>query len=167
MPRRGVFYTGREGVEVGTSMTCIGCGEALAAERAELGYRYCLAPACQERYRRGPEVTAVGVNKSGESFVVAEPDDVRRRAEAGEFAAKNAAVPPTPSRGTRAPTRPRVRRPTPAPTRPWTPQQEKLVRLYHDMGLTPREVVERCRAAAPRLGVDERLVVRILSAPRR
>jgi hypothetical protein len=40
------------------------------------------------------------------------------------------------------------------------------VRLYHDMGLTPREIVERCRAAAPRLGVDERLVVRILSSPR-
>ena len=148
-------------------MTCIGCGEELAAERAELGYRYCLAPACQERYRRGPEVTAVGVNKSGESFVVAEPDDVRRRAEAGEFAPKNAALPTTPAAGVRAARRPRPRRPAPAPVRPWTPQQEKLVRLYHDMGLTPREIVERCRAAAPRLGVDERLVVRILSAPRR
>ena len=149
-------------------MTCIGCGEELAAERAGLGYRYCLAPACQERYRRGPEVTAVGVNKSGESFVVAEPDDVRRRAEAGEFAAKNAAVPPTPSRGPATPARSRVRKaPAPAPTRPWTAQQEKLVRLYHDMGLTPREIVERCRAAAPKLRVDERLVVRILSAPRR
>ncbi len=148
-------------------MTCIGCGEELAAERAELGYRYCLAPACQERFRRGPEVTAVGINKSGESFVVAEPDDVRRRAEAGEFAAKNAVVPPTPARGSPAPVRPRVRRPAAAPTRPWSSRQETLVRLYHDMGLTPREIVERCRAAAPRLGIDERLVVRILSAPRR
>ncbi|MDT7745021.1 MAG: hypothetical protein QOE59_4099 [Actinomycetota bacterium] len=148
-------------------MTCIGCGAELAAERAELGYRYCLAPACQERYRRGPEVTAVGVNKSGESFVVAEPDDVRRRAEAGELAAKNAVVPPTPARGAPPSTRSRVRRPATAPTRPWSTRQETLVRLYHDMGLTPREIVERCRAAAPRLGVDERLVVRILSAPRR
>lgn len=150
-------------------MTCIGCGAELAAERAELGYRYCLAAACQERYRRGPEVTAVGVNKSGESFVVAEPDEVRRRAAAGEFAPKNAALPTTPATGTRQARRPRPRpaRPAAAAARPWSPQQEKLVRLYHDMGLTPREIVGRCRAAAPRLGLDERLVVRILSAPRR
>ena len=147
--------------------TCVGCGEELAAERAQLGYRYCLAPACQERFRRGPEVTAVGVNKSGESFVVAEPDAVRRRAEAGEFAAKNATVLPTPAAGApRSSARPPVRRPAPAPARSWSARQETLVRLYHDMGLTPREIVERCRAAAPRLGVDERLVVRILSSPR-
>jgi hypothetical protein len=148
---------------------CVGCGEELLEERAELGYRYCLRPACQEEYRRGPEVTAVGVNKSGESFVVAEPDEVRRRAEAGEFAAKNAAVPPTPGAGVPAPRRPQPapRRPAPAPVRPWTAQQEKLVRLYHDMGLSPRQIVDRCRESAPRLRVDERLVVKILSAPRR
>jgi hypothetical protein len=113
-------------------MTCIGCGEELAAERAELGYRYCLAPACQERYRRGPEVTAVGVNKSGEYFVVAEPDEVRRRAEAGEFAPKNTTVPPTPGGGApsrRSPAPVRKRRPAPAPARSWTAPQEKLVRL--------------------------------------
>lgn len=149
-------------------MRCVGCGEELLEERAELGYRYCLAPACQERYREGPAVTAVGVNKSGESFVVAEPEDVRRRAESGEFAPKNAAVVPTPASGV-----PRPRTPTrdhPAartPTRPWTPEQENLVRVYHDMGLSPRQIVERCRSSAPRLGVDERLVVRILSSPRR
>ena len=62
-------------------MKCVGCGEELLAERVELGYRYCLKTGCQEQYRRGPEVTAVGVNKSGESFVVADPDEVRRRAE--------------------------------------------------------------------------------------
>ncbi|NMO94121.1 hypothetical protein, partial [Actinomycetospora sp. TBRC 11914] len=146
-------------------MKCIGCGEELLAERVELGYRYCLAPACQERYRRGPEVTAVGVNKSGESFVVAEPDEVRRRAAAGEFAPKNAAVPTTPA-GSAPPAR-RPRRPVtrPAP-RPWTPQQENLVRLYHDMGLSPREIVERARQAAPRLRIDERLVVKILGGLR-
>lgn len=151
-------------------MRCVGCGEELLAERAELGYEYCLAPACQERYRQGPAVTAVGVNKSGESFVVAEPEDVRRRAEAGEFAAKNAAVPPTPASGVPRPRTPadRVRRPARAaapPKRPWSPDQEKLVRVYHEMGLSPRQIVERCRSAAPRLGVDERLVVKILSSP--
>jgi hypothetical protein len=67
---------------------------------------------------------------------------------------------------------PRPRTPTrdhpPArtPTRPWTPEQENLVRVYHDMGLSPRQIVERCRSSAPRLGIDERLVVRILSSPR-
>jgi hypothetical protein len=30
-----------------------------------------------------------------------------------------------------------VRQPVPAP-RPWTREQEKIVRLYHGMGLTPR-----------------------------
>jgi hypothetical protein len=152
-------------------MTCIGCGAELAAERAELGYRYCLAPACQQRYRRGPEVTAVGVNKSGESFVVGQPDDVRRRVEGGDApqngdAAKDVVVPPPAAGPSRSPVRAPIRRPAPAPTRPWSAGQERLVRLYHDMGLTPREIVERCRAAAPRLGVDERLVVRILSAHR-
>jgi hypothetical protein len=147
-------------------MRCIGCGEELLEERAELGYEYCLAPACQERYRQGPAVTAVGVNKSGESFVVAEPEDVARRAEAGEFAAKNAAVPPTPASGIPRPRTPQRRRTTAPAQRPWTPEQEKLVRVYHEMGLSPREIVERCRTAAPRLGVDERLVVRILSSPR-
>ena len=61
----------------------------------------------------------------------------------------------------------------PAPARSpaggrWTPQQEKLVRLYHDMGLSPRQIVERARQNAPRLGVTERLAVQILSSlPRR
>ncbi|MCD2196752.1 hypothetical protein LQ327_25610 [Actinomycetospora endophytica] len=147
-------------------MRCVGCGEELLAERAELGYEYCLAPACQGRYRQGPAVTAVGVNKSGESFVVAEPEDVRRRAEAGEFAAKNAAVLPTPASGVPRQRTPQRRRPSTPPKRPWTPEQENLVRIYHEMGLSPREIVERCRTAAPRLGVDERLVVQILSSPR-
>jgi hypothetical protein len=145
---------------------CIGCGEELLEERVELGYRYCLRAACQERYRRGPEVTAVGVNKSGESFVVAEPDEVRRRAEAGEFAPKNTAVPTTPAGSAPPARRARPTRPARAAARPWTPQQENLVRLYHDMGLTPRQIVDRAREAAPRLRLDERLVVRILSSSR-
>lgn len=147
-------------------MRCVGCGEELLEERVELGYRYCLASACQERYREGPAVTAVGLNKSGESFVVAEPEDVRRRAEAGEFAPKNAAVTPTPASGVPRPRTPAPHRPARTPSRTWTPEQENLVRIYHDMGLSPREIVERCRSSAPRLGVDERLVVRILSSPR-
>jgi hypothetical protein len=57
-----------------------------------------------------------------------------------------------------------VQRPARAASRAWTPQQENLVRLYHDMGLTPRAIVDRARQAAPRLGLDERLVVQILAA---
>jgi hypothetical protein len=49
----------------------------------------------------------------------------------------------------------------------WTPQQEKLVRFYHDMGLSPRQIAERARQNAPRLGVTERLAVQILSSPPR
>ena len=71
------------------STHCIGCGVVLDAERAELGYTYCTAPACQAEYRRGPTVTAVAVNKSGDAFRVAEPDEIAARAAAGEFATKN------------------------------------------------------------------------------
>jgi hypothetical protein len=49
--------------------------------------------------------------------------------------------------------------------RPWTAHQEKLVRLYHDMGLSPGGIAERARRTAPRLGITERLAVQILSAP--
>jgi hypothetical protein len=44
---------------------------------------------------------------------------------------------------------------------------ELLVRLYHDMGLNPRQIAERARESAPRLAITESLAVRILSAPRR
>jgi hypothetical protein len=46
-------------------------------------------------------------------------------------------------------------------------EQERLVRIYHDMGLNPRQIAERARESAPRLAITESLAVRILSAPRR
>jgi hypothetical protein len=151
------------------STNCIGCGREIPAERAELGYTYCTAPACQAEYRRGPTVTAVAVNKSGDAFRVAEPDEIAARAAAGEFATKNTglgtvheAAPSVP-----APRRPRPARPTRRATPSWTPAQENIVRLYADMGLSPRQIVERARQNTPRLGVTEALAVRILSAPRR
>ena len=51
--------------------------------------------------------------------------------------------------------------------RAWTAEQERLVRVYHDMGLNPRQIAERARESAPRLAITESLAVRILSAPRR
>lgn len=161
----------RRRIRVGMSTNCVGCGREIPAERAELGYTYCTTPACQAEYRRGPTVTAVAVNKSGDTFRVAEPDEIAARAAAGEFGTKNTGlgighedVPrvPTPRRHRRARRAPR-RAATPA----WSPAQEKIVRLYADMGLSPRQIAERARQNTPRLGVTEALAVRILSAPRR
>jgi hypothetical protein len=151
---------------------CIECGDELSPERAELGYEYCTKPACQAVHHRGLLITTVVVNKSADSVVVADPDEVRRRGEAGEFGKKDTALGLDYRRGATRDTRttaPRPAAPTRNPARPrWTPQQEKLVRLYHDMGLSPRQIVERARENAPRLAITERLAVQILSAaPRR
>jgi len=155
------------------STHCIGCGRELAPERAELGYTYCTAPACQAAYRRGPTVTAVAVNKSGDAYRLAEPTQHTEHPEPTEpprgrdAAGAGARVVPTATPSVPAPRRPR----RPAPRRPaapsWTPAQEKIVRLYADMGLSPRQIAERARRNTPRLGVTEALAVRILSAPRR
>ncbi|HWN26522.1 MAG TPA: hypothetical protein VNP37_06110 [Actinomycetospora sp.] len=151
------------------STHCVGCGREIAAERAELGYTYCTAPACQAEYRRGPTVTAVAVNKSGDAFRLVEPDEIAARAAAGELATKNTglgtvheATPHVP-----APRRPRPARPARQARPSWTPAQEKIVRLYAEMGLSPRQIAERARQNTPRLAVTEALAVRILSSPRR
>jgi hypothetical protein len=112
------------------------------------------------------------VNKSADAVVVADPDEVRRRGEAGEFAQKDIALgvdyrrSSSPGVPRTVPRRPAVSR---VPARAvWTPQQEKIVRLYDDMGLGPRQITERARENAPRLGVIERLAVQIVSSlPRR
>jgi hypothetical protein len=159
---------------VSQDVLCIECGDELAVERAELGYRYCTKPGCQAAHHRGLTITTVGVNKSADDIVVADPDEVRRRGEAGEFGRKDAGLGLDYRHGTDR--RSVGRRPSPSaarPTRPaagpgWSPEQEKIVRLYHEMGLSPRQIVERARQNAPRLGLTDRLVVRILSAsPRR
>ena len=153
-------------------VTCVECSDALPDERAELGYTYCTRTACQALHHRGLAITTVGVNKSADAVIVADPDEVRRRGEAGEFGKKDTALGVDYRRSVRggAP-RTAVRRPPPARSPgggTWTPQQERLVRLYHDMGLSPRQIAERARENAPRLGVTERLVVQILSSlPRR
>lgn len=159
-----------------TAATCIGCGVELTEERTQLGYRYCTRESCQARHHRGVAVTAIGVNKSAEVFVVAEPDDIRRRGEAGEFAKKDSALGldyrggPTstakPAGIDRAPSGAAgvpSQRQQPS-RRPWTAQQEKIVRLYHDMGLSPRQIAERARQNVPRLAITERLAIQILSS---
>jgi hypothetical protein len=161
----------QEVVETTEPTRCVECGDALPAERAELGYTYCTKDTCQKKHFQGLRVTVVGTNKGAEVVVTGDQEEVRRRGEAGELATKDTGLgldyrstggtnAPRPSTQPRAPIRP-VRR-------PWTPQQEKLVRLYHDMGLSPGQIVERARQTAPRLGITERLAVQILSAhPRR
>lgn len=153
-------------------MKCIECGEELLAERVELGYDYCTKKACQAVRHRGLEVTAIAVNKSADSFIVADQDELRKRGESGEFGKKDAGLGldyrrvAAPQRRTIPPVRQRVpaqrREPTP---RSWTPEQERIVRLYNGMGLSPRQIVERARANAPRLGVTEALVTKIMCAP--
>jgi hypothetical protein len=156
---------------VSEPVRCVECGDELPGERVELGYRYCTKPACQALHHRGVAITTVAVNKSADSIVVADADEIRRRGEAGEFTKKDtglglayrggqpSAGPATARRRPRA-----VQAPTQAR---WTAQQEQVVRLYHDMGLSPRRIVERARQNAPRLGITERLAVQILSTPPR
>jgi hypothetical protein len=151
--------------------TCVECGEVLPPERIDLGYTYCTKAACQAVHYRGLTITTVGVNKSADSIVVADPDEVRRRGEAGEFGKKDTALGLDYRRGTTGGTRQQATQ-TPAPVRAntrarWTPQQEKIVRLYHDMGLSPRQIAERARQNTPRLGITERLAVQVLSGTRR
>ena len=159
---------------------CVECGNELTAERAELGYTYCTREDCQARRHRGLTVTAVGVNKSADTYVVGDPDEIRRRGETGEFGRKDstlgldyrahpAGTPPQPAPPAATPARaPRVPTPRSAPARrPWTAQQEKIVTVYHGMGLNPRQIAERARQNVPRLAITERLATRILSATRR
>lgn len=155
---------------------CIECGDELVEERAQLGYRYCTKAQCQAVHYRGVAITAVGVNKSADSFIVADEAEIRRRGEAGELARKDAALgldyrvrstpPAAAAPATRAALIPEPR-PTPM-GRPWTAEQEKIVRLYHGMGLNPRQIADRARENTPRLRITERLATQIMSAlPRR
>lgn len=154
---------------------CIECGDELVEERAQLGYRYCTKASCQAVHYRGVAITAVGVNKSADNFIVADEAEIRRRGEAGELAKKDAAlgldyrdrraVPAAPVPATRAV---RIPEPRTAPLpRPWNAEQEKVVRLYHGMGLNPRGIADRARKNTPRLRITERLAMQIMSAPPR
>jgi hypothetical protein len=146
---------------------CIECGDELLAERAELGYQYCTKEQCQLKHHKGLTITAIGLNKSADTFIVGDQEEIRRRAEAGEFAKKDSGLGinyRTP--GTELP--PARREPPAAPNRrlpnrrPWTPEQEKIVRLYHGMGLIPRQIAERARDNTPQLGITESLAIKII-----
>jgi hypothetical protein len=161
-----------EVVETTTEVArCVECGDELLAERAELGYAYCTKDACQARHHRGLVVTTIGMNKSGDTVVVGDAAEIRERGEAGELTRKDTGL-GLDYRPLRTGGR-EVRRtpPPPAPrqrtARAWTAEQERLVRLYYDMGLNPRQIAERARESAPRLAITQSLAVRILSAPRR
>jgi len=162
----------QEVVETTTEVKrCVECGDPMLAERAELGYAYCTKDECQARHHRGLVVTTIGTNKGADTVIVADPDEVRRRGEAGEFGRKDTALgldyrPLRAGGAARSPVQ-RARPPRGIAPRPWTAGQETLVRLYHEMGLSPQHVVQRARENAPHLNITEQLVTRILSAPRR
>lgn len=155
------------------AVRCIECGERLSEERAELGYRYCTKAECQARHHRGLTITAVGVHKSGDRFLVADSDEIRRRGESGDLAKRDSGLGLDYRASQVAPAaqpQPPARIPTPrrAPSAPvWTAAQENLVWLYHDMGLSPRQIAQRARENTPKLQITERLATQILSARRR
>lgn len=159
------------------SIRCIECGDQLVAERAELGYRYCTKKQCQAKHHKGLTITTIGVNKSADTVMIGDQDEIRRRAEAGEFGKKDsglgidyrglgidyrslrpAADPPARAAAHRPPAS------RPAARRPWTTEQERIVRLYHGMGLNPRQIVARARENTPRLGITESLATKIICA---
>ena len=147
----------------------------LLNERVELGYDYCTKPMCQKKRHRGLKVTTVGVHKSADTLVVGEDREIVRRGESGEFTGRDPRLgldyretAPTPHRSSPAvspPSRPAVR-PAPAGRRAWSRTQEDVVRLYHDMGLRPDEIVERARRNNPRLGITRQMVHAVLATPR-
>ncbi|MGH3823288.1 MAG: hypothetical protein ACRDRA_10725 [Pseudonocardiaceae bacterium] len=155
-------------------MKCVECGEELIEERAELGYRYCTKKQCQAKHHKGLTITAIGVNKSADTFIIGDQEEIRQRAEAGEFAKKDSGLginyrnsqnrPEVPSKALQPSSS--VTRTIPA-RRPWTREQEKIVRLYNGMGLTPRQIVERARENTPQLGITESLVTKIMCSPPR
>ncbi|MGH3765002.1 MAG: hypothetical protein ACRDS0_11855 [Pseudonocardiaceae bacterium] len=158
-------------------MKCIECGEELIEERADLGYEYCTKKQCQAKHHKGLTVTAIGVNKSADTLIIGDQEEIRKRAEAGEFAAKDSGLGIN-HRGTqdrvdvdRVDLRRKPRQPsssatrTPPARRPWTREQEKIVRLYNGMGLTPAQIVERARVNTPQLGITESLVTKIMCSP--
>jgi hypothetical protein len=158
--------------ECGLTVKCIECGDKLLPERAELGYSYCTKKQCQAKHHKGLTITAIGVNKSADTFIVGDQEELRQRAEAGEFAKKDSGLGisyRSPRTGGKVPSRQRGSSGSPtrsAPARrPWTREQEKVVRLYHGMGLTPRQVVERARENTPQLGITESLVIKIMCSP--
>jgi hypothetical protein len=151
--------------------TCITCGTELHPERA-LKYNYCMAAECQEKNVRGLTIAAVGMNKSGEEFMILDErtredlasgkhHDQRR----GSFGTSQAASPVRPAGGAAVPAQRTVRRSRPqpqprphAPARgPWTRKQEKLALLYNEQGLRPAEI-------AGKLGVSSYLVTQIILA---
>jgi hypothetical protein len=155
------------------AVACIECGEELLVERAELGYEYCTEEQCQAKHHQGLTITAIGVNKSADAFIIGDPEELRRRAEAGEFGKKDSGLGVnyrSPQPGGETPSAARTSGPATRkarPPRPWSRQQEKIVRLYNGMGLTPRQIVERARENTPQLGITESLVTKIICSPPR
>jgi len=129
-----------------------------------------MAPECQEKNAKGLTIAAVGMNKSGEEFMILDErtredlasgkfHDQRR----GSFGTSQAAPPVRPAGAAAAPAQRTVPRPRPqprplAPARgPWTRRQEKLALLYNEQGLRPTEIADK-------LGVSSYLVTQIILA---
>jgi hypothetical protein len=148
---------------------CITCGTELHPERAQK-YNYCMAADCQEKNLKGLTMVAVGMNKSGEEFLILD-DRTREELANGKYRDQRrgsfgpSAPTPAPTRAGSAaqPATPkarpaRARGQSPARRR-WTPSQERLALLYNEQGLRPTEIADK-------LGVSSHLVTQIILAAR-
>ena len=145
---------------------CVTCGDQLPADRVEWGYEYCVNPGCVEENFKGVRLVEVAVNKSAPQVVAAgEVDDALRKMRDGEYAKKDTSLGAAGhgQAGDRARSGNRSVRRRPAPARTakrWTPQQERMVQVFNEMGLRPREMIER----APHLRLTEKLITEIICA---
>ncbi|WP_243789025.1 hypothetical protein [Saccharopolyspora gloriosae] len=151
-------------------MRCTSCGDELPADRSEWGYDYCVKADCVEQNFTGVRLVEVAVNKSASQLVAAgdDIDEVLEKTRNGDYAKKNTTlgaanrgngpVHPRPARS------PRTASPAPpARAKRWTPQQEKIVKVFNEMGLRPREMMQR----APHLGLSVDLITEIVCSIKR
>jgi hypothetical protein len=142
-------------------MRCITCHDELPTDRAEWGYDCCVKPECVEKNFAGTRLVEVTVNKNAPQLVAAGAiDQALKEARNGYYAKKNPTPGPTTQSGPVDRTSARKRRVTPraAPTRGkrWTPQQEKMVKVFNEMGLRPHEMLERAPHLQPQRRSDHR-----------
>jgi hypothetical protein len=128
-----------------------------------------MAPECQEKNFTGLTMVAVGVNKSGDQYLILDErtrDELasgkfrdERRGSFGTSGPRSVAAGAAASPAAPAVKPPPKRRPGPVtvPRRPWSPAQERLAVLYNEQGKRPDEI-------ALKLGLDAYAVTQIILA---
>ena len=122
----------------GAEDLCFVCGGPFSAERAALGYGYCMKPECVKQGKKPLQFIAVAQNKAADAINILTPEaeeetrtklrDVRRAVVQGVRSAvePKPVVAPRPAETPRAP---RKRQKLPG-----TPKQQRLVHIYREQG---------------------------------